>query len=224
MEKIDLAERIEEHLLASEIVYPGNILSSGLNYRHKPVFGALYSYYLTQGGILSVEDCAEYLLDLYQMHPLRHGLPDEVSWVLTQTHKLVMDFFQRLHLIALLENTFGPFISHETLEDKGFNVDFLLGIGPHTPGLQYAKEIQIGICTGMFLSEKIRGDWVTRKKDSKQKFGYPAWHGMVFSLSNRHIPHARIVKDLPLFGEDHVSNLLSEVQEYYAPHQYALLE
>jgi len=221
------AEQIKQRLKESEIEYPKFSTSAGSqHYKYVPVFGALKTH-VGSNDVPPVEDCAEYLLDRYQMDALRHGPPDEVASVLHRTHKAVLEFYQRLHLLVLLTGTFGSYISHETLEDKGFNVDFTLQINPSTPGLQYVKTTELGICTIMFSDRqwKVGGaDWVARKMGSKQELQYLAWHGPVFSISNKRIPPAEAINGLPLYGPRHVDNLLSEIQEHFAPHQYTLLE
>jgi hypothetical protein len=223
----DKVEQIRQRLLKSEIVYPEKSSSAGSqHYRYTPVFATLHSY-MGSNDVPPVEDCAEYLLDRYQMDALRNGSPGEVDSVLHRTHKLVLEFYQRLHLLALLTDTFGPYIAFETLEDKGFNVDFILQINPSTPGLQYVKKTELGICTIMFSDRqwKVSGaDWVSRKMRSKQELDYPAWPGPVFSISNERIPPVETINGLPLYGPCHADNLLSEIQEHFAPHQYTLLE
>lgn len=223
----DTVEQIEQRLKESEISYPEFSSSAGSqHYKYVPVFATLHTY-LGSNDAPPVEDCAEYLLDRYQMDALKHGPPDEVESVLHRTHKLVLEFYQRLHLLALLTDTFGPYLAFETLEDKGYNVDFTLQINPSTPDLQYVKTTELGICTIMFSNRqwKVSGaDWVARKMGSKQELQYLAWHGPVFSISNKHIPLAETINGLPLYGPRHVDNLLSEIQEHFAPHQFTLLE
>lgn len=117
MEKTDTVEQIKQRLRESEISYPEFSPSAGSqHYKHVPVFATLHSF--VGDKVPVVEDCAEYLLDRCQMDVLKHGPPDEVESVLHRTHKLVLEFYQRLHLLALLTDTFGPTLLLKPLKTR----------------------------------------------------------------------------------------------------------
>lgn len=224
----DVSEIIER-ISTAEIKQPENSPSSYQHlYRDVPVSAELYRLVRAVGSIPEVDECAEYLLDRYYLDSLRRGAPTEIEGILHRTHELILNWFQALHLLALLIDKF-TFCDHVDEAGLRYNVDFIIRLRPpfSFAGLEYIKETDIGLCTMMLSDQQWRtfgADWLTRKMDFKQIQGYSPWTDPVFIISNQRIPPDVTINGLSLFGEAHIENLIEEIKVYFAPHQYTLLE
>ena len=205
----------------SEIRYPPNNPLWNDYYRHVAVFPELYSFLLSAQRVPAPDECAAYLLNKFYYDSLVRGAQSELEGVLGRTHKLVLDWFRDLLLSALLVDRFGSCF-YETVNDKGFNVDFVVRLKPFIKGLEYVQPTDIGICAAMMSRpqwDRLGSDWLTRKMESKQKRGYEKWPGDSFAVSNRATPHSEEINGVWLYGSQHVDQLLKDVQVFYKPHQ-----
>lgn len=228
---MDLAlnvSEIIERITTTEIKYPE---FSGASFQHlyrdASVSVELYELIQATGSVPEVDECAEYLLDRHYLDSLRYGSATEIEGILHRTRELVLNWFQALHLLALLIDKF-TFCDYVTEAGQRYNVDFIIRLRPpfSFTGLEYIKETDIGLCTMMLSNQRwgtIGPDWLTRKINFKQIQGYSPWTDPVFTISNQHIPSLTI-NGLSLFGEAHIENLIEEIKVHFAPHQYTLLE
>lgn len=225
---LDVSEIIER-ISTTEIKYPESVPASYQHhYRDVPVFTELYELVRSLGSMPEVDECAEYLLDRHYLDSLRYGSPTEIEGILHKTHELILNWFQALHLLALLIDKF-TFCDYVDEDGQRYNVDFIIRLRPpfSFAGLEYIKETDVGLCTIMLSDQRWRtfgADWLTRKMDFKQSQDYSSWTDPVFTISNQRIPPGMTINGLSLFGGAHIENLIEEIKVYFAPHQYTLLE